>query len=195
MPRPNRYHPYNRSAMPATLPFPRLPTLPKPYARPMPTIAELPTSSPYQQIYPGYIKAFTTDGKDLVARSIMLGPDGTFHLQMEIVRCPSPIRFSEPPVDPYLGNNLTVASTWDERGVNEGNQVENRQQQKDIGMVKDCMPCEKQNLNSECAILDSDDESIIGEGDGLSEMFQESKAVLDMIRGMRSELDGGTRQS
>lgn len=44
---------------------------------------------PYQPIFPSYIQGTTTDGLPLVTKSILQGPDGVFHIQMQVVRYPS----------------------------------------------------------------------------------------------------------
>ncbi|KAF2467973.1 uncharacterized protein BDR25DRAFT_358232 [Lindgomyces ingoldianus] len=103
MPRQNRYHPYTRQGTaPRTLPnpSPRIPPPTLPLPKVLPPISEQPTittydqtlnqypTSPYYTVHPSYIRGITGDGKPLVARSIMRGPDGTFHLQMEMVSCP-----------------------------------------------------------------------------------------------------------
>ncbi|KAF2246150.1 hypothetical protein BU26DRAFT_567647 [Trematosphaeria pertusa] len=88
MPRPNRYHPYNRSNQQVMSPrYPPPPSLRLP--QPMPAIAEQPLARPYQYIYPGYIRGHTSDGKTLVARQVIQAPDGMLHVQMQVVRFPS----------------------------------------------------------------------------------------------------------
>lgn len=53
------------------------------------------TALPYQPIFPSYIQGTTTDGLPLVTTSILQGPDGVFHIQMQVVRYPSE-RYSSP---------------------------------------------------------------------------------------------------
>ncbi|KAF1996441.1 hypothetical protein P154DRAFT_525574 [Amniculicola lignicola CBS 123094] len=102
MPRPNRYHPYSRgsTAPPAHNPSQHYATY-SPYASPPPTNLRVTRPRPrprpstptaghlYQPISSDYIRGFTCDGKNLVTRSVMVGPDGTFYVQMAFVRYPS----------------------------------------------------------------------------------------------------------
>jgi hypothetical protein len=120
MPKPNRYHPYARpsslaqahslSAQP--LDSPRYPSPPTTHyrAQSLPSIIEqtpvplpietytlgsdLPPAQPiesYQSIHPNYIRAETSDGAPLIARSIFRSDDGTLFVQMEIVGLPSTV--------------------------------------------------------------------------------------------------------
>lgn len=85
MPRPNRYHPYTRNnspRFPTTATIPQLPFTP-------PADAEQSSARPYQYISPGQIRGRTADGKALVATSAYQAPDGTFHVQMQVMSFPS----------------------------------------------------------------------------------------------------------
>ncbi|KAF2657181.1 hypothetical protein K491DRAFT_677504 [Lophiostoma macrostomum CBS 122681] len=121
MPRPNRYHPYNRNGTSppmmssrlvhpphntqysASVPSsaPSLPTLTQPQqpqhlatAHVLPTISERAPIPNFKHVPTTYIRAQTSDGQDLVPRSILQGPDGTFHVQMQVVRFPSEVKTS-----------------------------------------------------------------------------------------------------
>ncbi|KAF2113747.1 hypothetical protein BDV96DRAFT_116762 [Lophiotrema nucula] len=206
MPRPNRYHPYTRSSInmssvtsaPVTsgaLRSPRLPSPPRSCPKPMPWISEYPTSqtAPYEPIYPGYIRGITTDGKDLVAKSIVRCPDGMYHLQMEMVRYPSEVisAYMYSPVDtklPVRPNPNTLKPT-------QGSLSQTDLQvdfQEYIAMRKDSCRSRHsdQSASTDCAILDSDDEDADGEDEDEEEEVQQpvtaspagkKRVMIDMI--------------
>ncbi|PVH97366.1 hypothetical protein DM02DRAFT_658374 [Periconia macrospinosa] len=97
MPRPNRYQPYSQKKSPRFATTAKVPSLP--FALPTPDPPSPPqqfqqqdstaVAQPYQYIAPGNIRGRMPDGKALVTKSAFLAPDGTVHVQMEVVSFPS----------------------------------------------------------------------------------------------------------
>jgi hypothetical protein len=103
MPRQNRYHPYAHSRQSsrasATNPTlfsqqyqsPSTFTLPPPALCPIPEFAPVIVESPkqYQGSFAPYTPPPAWEGEAFISRSVVQGPDGFFHIQMEPIKFPS----------------------------------------------------------------------------------------------------------
>ncbi|KAF2865770.1 hypothetical protein BDV95DRAFT_585827 [Massariosphaeria phaeospora] len=192
MPRPNRYHPYTRTQV-STAPVvsPRFPPPPgmRQAPRPMPSIAEQQYPASYQYAPPLYIQAVTCDGKPLAARSIMKGPDGMFHIQMQVIQYPSEVHRGT--TAPYSSPVTTAASTPTPLGpslimglgIKKGDRADSC-----IGGSQDGKS--PGSRSEECAIL-SDDEDAEGELEGSYADRQHELAIAEQRRIMDDLLRQG----
>ncbi|KAH7135303.1 hypothetical protein B0J11DRAFT_575898 [Dendryphion nanum] len=186
MPRPNRYHPYPRPQGPTSsslasthvpVSSPRYPEGPSfRLSKPLPSIEEQPHSIPqpqpvyqaaYHSIFPGYIRAVTTDGTPLITRSIMRGPDGLFHIQMEAVRFPSECRPNP------ASNSITTSSMLRQHYANfDPRLVGSPNLSADVAMLGLGTPVFKHSCAS------SDNGSDIGDKKGLGMLRDDDCAVV-----------------
>ncbi|KAF2021371.1 hypothetical protein BU24DRAFT_404386 [Aaosphaeria arxii CBS 175.79] len=180
MPRPNRYHPYQRSnnqasqRSPSTSPrFPSNASLH--IQQPLSAIAENNAAesgiTSFHAVNPGFIRAMTVDGTPLIARSVLQGPNGMFHIQMEAVRYPSqfaPTQQQQPyfqaqqhlgfptGVEPSVDASRLAATVSASRIGRADSVVGSISDRGDEGSIK--------SHDDDCAV-ETDDEDAVGEED------------------------------
>ncbi|KAF2731893.1 hypothetical protein EJ04DRAFT_360584, partial [Polyplosphaeria fusca] len=177
MPRQNCYHPYSRSTLtsstskpslhsPRPPPTPRLPNK-RLSTSPFTSIPESPpdtssptqpsarptsTPAPYQYINPAYIRTATTfDGHELVTRSLILCPDGSFCAQMEMVRYPQFLGDEVCPIVDIMGSVGKPDVLLGAQGS--------------VGMPGGMIPGSGAGIGGDCAIL-SEEEDEDADADG-----------------------------
>jgi hypothetical protein len=150
----------------------------------MPAINEHRPEQPYKSVWPGYIRGTTLDGKNLVARNILQMTDGSFHIQMEVVRYPSETRLRQTPPTSFVPFDSRLAT-----GLGLGRSTISADEPLDHRRRNDSVISgSEKSINEECAIVtDYGDEDAEGEEESeedalMKSLAEQRKMMFDMIR-------------
>jgi hypothetical protein len=135
---------------------------------PLPTSSEHCAVQPFQYVNRHYIRGITSDGKSLVARQILRAPDGTFHIQMELVRFPSECTVQRP-TSPKTASGVAMSTgpTPVDLKLTDFN---SRESSCGVGIIRPSIERPLQDNGSdsgidECAVTDNEEDDAAGEVD------------------------------